>query len=376
LSVTPHIALLGAFHYPAPQGSQVYAAEQARALAAAGANVTLLCYGGRALEREPFEVVQTSRWSAPASHRAGPRVRKPLADLALLRMLGTEHRRRRFDAVLAHNAEAALVALLARRTLAVPIVYVAHTLFGEELHVYGPRALAGFARSFGRALDRRIARRADGILALSEHARESLAQWSPAPVVLIPPGLEPGTPPAANEVAKACAVADLEPGAFALYSGNLDAYQDIDDLLAAAAHAPEVPVVLATHADAPELPGVRVLANCDTESMRALIFGARVALCPRRSCAGFPIKLLNYMAAGCAIVARQGVGGTLTHGRDAWLVPADAGAAGFAEALRQLYHDADLRVELGTAARRTLETRHAWPPLAAQTLALIETVRA
>jgi glycosyltransferase involved in cell wall biosynthesis len=278
--------------------------------------------------------------------------------------------------VLAHNAEAAVLALLARRALGVPIIYIAHTLFGEELHVYGPPALAGFARSFGRGLDRRIARRADGIVALSERARKTLAQWSPAPAVFIPPGLAPGTPPAADEVAKVCAAHDLEAGAFALYAGNLDAYQDVDDLIAVATHAPEVPVVLATHTDASERPGVRVLAHCDTQSVRALSFGARLALCPRRTCAGFPIKLLNYMEAGRAIVAREGAAGTLTHGRDAWLVPADAGASSFAEALRQLYHDSELRAELGAAARRTLETRHAWPALAAETLALVETTRA
>ena len=45
MSASPHIALLGAFHYPVPQGSQVYVAEQARALVRAE-RVTVLTGAG------------------------------------------------------------------------------------------------------------------------------------------------------------------------------------------------------------------------------------------------------------------------------------------------------------------------------------------
>jgi hypothetical protein len=38
-----HVALVGAFAFPYPQGSQVFFAQQARALMAAGARVTLVC---------------------------------------------------------------------------------------------------------------------------------------------------------------------------------------------------------------------------------------------------------------------------------------------------------------------------------------------
>ena len=40
----PRIALLAAFPFPAPLGSQRYFGEQARALAETGAHVTLFCY--------------------------------------------------------------------------------------------------------------------------------------------------------------------------------------------------------------------------------------------------------------------------------------------------------------------------------------------
>ncbi len=370
----PRVAVVGAFHFPVPQGSQVYVALQARALVQAGARVTLLCYGGRAPGAEPFEIVRTPGWSAPGSHRAGPQLGKAMANMALLRTLIAKHRTQRFDAVLAHNAEAAVVALLARRALHIPVIYVAHTLLGEELHVYGRSALEGFARSFGRHVDRRVARRADATIALSETAREVLSQWSPSPVALIPPGLAPGTPPSGQEIAKVCAAHQLEVGAYALYTGNLDAYQDVDELVAAAALAPEVPVVVATHADAADLPGVRVVANCSAGTARTLTFGASMALCPRRSCAGFPIKLLNYMEAGRAILAREGIGGTFTHGRDAWLVPGRATPRVLAEAMSRLQADSPLRHCLGAGALRLLQITHAWPELARRTLRLLEDV--
>ena len=370
----PRIALLGAFHFPVPQGSQVFVAEQARALVQQGARVTLVSYGGRTQIVEPFAIEQTPAWSAPGSHRSGPQLRKPLSDTLLLRTLLAAHGRAPFDAVLAHNAEAAVVALGARRKLGVPVLYVAHTLFGEELQVYGPARFEGFARSLGRRLDRSIARRADGVIALSERARAELTRWSRAPVALIPPGLHPTPPPSREDVEKVCTARGLARDAYALYTGNLDAYQDLGDLVDAAARMPEQPVVVATHGPLARLPGVRVLAHCTATEMRALTAGARITLCPRRTCAGFPIKLLNYMEAGRAILAREGVGGTLTHERDAWLLPETSGATAFAEALATLHRDADLRHRLGAAARATLSRSHAWPALAKDTLSVVEAV--
>ena len=89
--------------------------------------------------------------------------------------------RARFDAVLAHNAEAALVALALRARLRLPVVYVAHTLWAEEMGDVAA-ACPGVARAAGVALDRALARVADAVLALTEPARRALAPFARGPV--------------------------------------------------------------------------------------------------------------------------------------------------------------------------------------------------
>ncbi len=156
-------AVLAALPFPLPQGSQVYVAGQAQALARAGADVTLLCYGHglrgdgeddgsnmlRTVEAAGVTLAPAPAGLSRTRLASGPSLRKPLADAALLAKLLAEHRRRRFDAVLAHNVEACAVALMARAATGLPVVYVAHTLFGEELSTYLPRWLARSASELG-----------------------------------------------------------------------------------------------------------------------------------------------------------------------------------------------------------------------------------
>ncbi len=315
----------------------------------------------RALDRTPL--------------RAGPSLGKPVANAALLAAWVAAARRRRFDAVLAHNVEAALVALAARPFVRAPVVYVAHTLFGVELPTYGPRALAAGLRAAGRALDRGVASRAAAVVALSEAARAELARAARGPVEVIPPGLAPRPPPPAAERAAACARAGVEAGRFALYAGNLDAYQDLAELADAAARLPELPVVVATHAaEAKAPPGLRVVRVAGSDEVRALTFAAAVAVHPRRAPGGFPVKLLNYMEASRPIVARAGVADGFEHERNAVLLAPGDGPEALAGALRRLAAEPERAARLGRGARRLLEERHAWPALAEHLLALVRRI--
>ena len=100
-----------------------------------------------------------------------------------------------------------------------------------------------------------------------------------------------------------------------------------------------------------------------------------LAIVTRRRPGGFPIKLLQYMEAGRAIVAREGIADGLTHDRDAWLVPRDAGPDAFAHALRALREDPTRRERLGRNARAKLATHHDWNALANRSLALVYEAR-
>ena len=372
-----HLAVIGAFPFPLPQGSQVFVRDQIRALHAAGVDTTLVCYGSRAGSApDDLHVVRVPRALSPSALRAGPSLGKPLADAALATVYARAHRARPFDAVLAHNAEAALAALAARPSTGVPVVYVAHTLLGRELDAYGPRALGFLSRRAGALLDRGIAAAVDGIAALSGEAAQRLAEYTRAPVERIPPGRDPAPAPDPREQTEICARFGVEPGRFALYTGNLDRYQDLEDLARAARLVPEVPIVVATHAARGRVARSLRLLRVSPEQARVLTFASGVALLPRRRAGGFPIKLLNYMEAARPIVARQGVAEGLVHARSAWLLEPDAPADSLAAAIRALVSDPKRAAALGREARATLEAQHAWPELVKRTLALIDAARA
>ena len=102
-------ALLGAFAFPHVQGSQVYANAQAHALIREGLDVAIVSYGGKnAPDLECHGI--DPKWR-PGDTGSGPKWGKPLADLALARKLVDLHHENPFDIVLAHNAEAAAIAL-------------------------------------------------------------------------------------------------------------------------------------------------------------------------------------------------------------------------------------------------------------------------
>ena len=338
--------------------------------------MTLLCYGrGDAPQEIPCDVIRIPRALSPRRLEAGPSAGKPVADLALAAALVRAQRARGFDAAIAHNAEAALAAVLARPVTGLPVVYVAHTLFGLELASFGPLRLQSALRRFGRLVDRVAARRSDGVIVLCDAARRRLAPLAKGPVSLIPPGLDPGPEPDPAEVAATCAAHGVTPGGFAIYAGNLDAYQELDRLERAAREVPELPVLVATHAELPAQCGALCFARVTTpDEVRRLVFGAALALLPRRHGAGFPIKLLNYMEASRAIVATEGVVDGLEHERSAWLLPANAPAGALADAMRRLAGDPTLAARLGAGARAVLALRHAWPDLARRTLRLTSAV--
>jgi glycosyltransferase involved in cell wall biosynthesis len=297
-----------------------------------------------------------------------------LADAALATRFAAEARARHFDVALAHNAEAALAALLVRPVTRVPVVYVAHTLLGNELDAYFAPGLSQLARGLGEGLDTTLAARADGVLALCSSAAGRLRPNARGPLAVIPPGLDPAPPPAADSVELICARCGVEPGHFVLYTGNVDGYQDLGLLGEAARLAPGLPMVVATHGERVASDAALRCVRTEPAEARALTYACAAAVLPRGRRGGFPIKLLNYMEAGRAIVARSGLVDGLEHGVSAWLVPADAGPREFASALETLTRDAVRAARLGRGARALLELRHAWGPLAKQTLELCEEV--
>lgn len=375
------ILSIGAFPFPYPQGSQVFAAAQARALTVAGADISLASYGtGEGELPGGLTWIPSSRALAPRSGRSGPSLAKPFADAALVSTVVRAQRARRFDVALAHNAEAAFVAAAVRGLTGLRFVYIAHTVMREELSAYGPRQLRSLLDRVGGVIDARAAAGANAVIALSEAGRRTLSPFARDEISVIPPGLELRDAPSEEAMHAACRDAGVEPRRFFLYCGNLDGYQDLELLDAAAQTLGETskgeygPVLVATHdaSGAHRFQNLRVTELGDFASMRALQFAATALVATRRRTGGFPIKLLNYMEAARPIVAFEEVADGLIDGVSARLLDAGAGPDAIALALREFAETPTLGLELGAAAHEHLIAHHSWPDIAARTLGVAQ----
>ncbi len=295
---------MGAFPFPSDQGSQLLLAGTTRALVEAGHHVEIAAYAhGAGLM--PAGLGETPVHRAPGvpgyrRMRSGPDVVKPVLDLRLARVVAEVLRDRPFDVVHAHNHEALLSCVVARsatRTRHFPaLVYGQHTLMAEELPSYS--RLPGL-RALGHALDR-LPRLADGAVALS--ARGALA-LGPLGAAVIPPGLF------------ASDFAGVQPrrpnsGRWLVYAGTPDAFQGLGGLAAAMEALPGWHLLLVgpawTARAARRVWHAAVPVSARWPSARDWIAGADVAIVPRETCAGFPMKLLNYSALGLRTVVMAG----------------------------------------------------------------------
>ncbi|MEO7773926.1 MAG: glycosyltransferase family 4 protein [Steroidobacteraceae bacterium] len=357
------IAMLAACPLPAPRGTPVRIQRIAEHLGQRGHDVHVFTYG---LENpQPIANVTVHRTPRVWGYRGdtpGPNGTKLLLlDPLLARLFAQCARRMHFDVIHAHHAEGLLVCLPGRRHARAPVIYDVHTLLGAELPFYSsllPRWLRARA---GTLLDHALPRTADRVIAVSEEIRNTLdngARRHRPPAAVIPNGVE------SEFLAKGERAQRAHDGEAPtlVYAGNLAAFQGIDPLLrmfaCARAELPALRLRLLTHSDfSPYLRLARELRvheaidveACTLADLPARLARASVAVNPRSSCSGIPQKLINYMAAGCAIVS---FAGSAKHIQDAkeGLVVADGNTHALAQAALQLIRDRGLARTLGERA--------------------------
>lgn len=323
--------------------------------------------------------------------RSGPTLGKFPADAGLLATYLAAHRKEHFDVAFAHNAEAAMIAIAARPFTKTPVVYIAHTVLEHELAAYATSAWGSLLTRAGVAVDRFIAKRADGIIALCDDARDALAPYAKGGVAIIPPGLDAEAAPTQDQVRDVCTRYSLTANRFALYCGNLDGYQDLELLADAARHLAScseaaseeiLPLVIATHdaARIPDalsgVPNLSIIEVDDFAETRALIAAAQSVVLTRRRRGGFPIKLLNYMDARKAIVAFTRVAPGFESMRNAWLLDEGDGGVQLGVALQSLSKQPELRKALGEGAGQLLTSDHQWAQLTQKTRVFVDSLLA
>jgi glycosyltransferase involved in cell wall biosynthesis len=371
------VALVAACPFPTLQGSQLLVRQLAHGLQSRGHEVVVVTYA-EGLEHAVLDVPVRRIPRIPGCRAlgSGPHAAKLVLDAALLWRLLDVLRDGTVDVVHAHNYEAALVGLVARRLTGVPLIYHSHNALAEELPTYfRGRTMRRLAQAIGGLVDREVPRRADHCIAICRELVGFLrARGVGADAIeMIAPGGSPEEFPACSAAEAAAIRARFGFGErpVLLYTGNLDGYQNLELLLASVARvrraARDALLVLATHATPRDLPpelqrlpeGVRLLTARDFATVRDLIQVADIALCPRREWSGFPMKLLNYMAAAKAVVVSAGSAKAVRHGVNGWVVR-ESGADAYADAILALLADPQRRRSLGAAARRTVLDEYGW----------------
>lgn len=364
-----NIAVLGACPYPVPQGSQVYLRNTALAFREAGHDPRLVVYG-YGIGEDPTGLPIHRGMNVPGARKtaAGPSWAKPLQDLFLVRELQHVVREYRIDVVNAHNYEGLIVALAARRR---PILYHAHNALADELPFY--LANPDQAATMGKWFDQTFPKRADHIVAPHERLEAYLVSvgCDAERITVIPPCVDVETFTPAAPSRRDAAV---------LYTGNLDEYQNLDLLFnvmdRVMAEEPGTQLVVATpdpgYIDHPKLvEQARVVRTKDFSAVLRELQRDVIFACPRISWSGYPVKLLNAMAAGLPIVCCEGSAHPITHQYNGLIVP-DNDVEAFAASVLRLMRDPDLRANLGANARTTIEEKHSRAAVAAQLDAVLQ----
>jgi glycosyltransferase involved in cell wall biosynthesis len=371
------IAVIAACPFPLARGTPVRVLRLAEAQAAMGHEVHVFTYHlGSGPVAAGVTVHRIENVPGYTKLSPGPTYGKLFrVDPKLLRLTRRLLRAQSFDVIHAHHYEGLLVAAMARRGLRIPIVYDAHTLLMNELPTYPLGLPRPVKRTISVWLDRWLPSLADHTVCVSQTISDRLTgdariaadkvsvmangvefdHFDPAPYAHLPHG----------------------PGRKVMFTGNLAAYQGVDYLLRAFAlvvrQIPDARLSIGTddsfaayEALAAEL-GIReridLVASPSFNDLPRLIASADVAVNPRVDCDGIPVKLLNYMASGRAVVSFAGSAPGVVHGVTGWLAQSGDVPA-LAEGIVALLNDPQRASAMGVAARHYVAENARWSRVA------------
>lgn len=368
---TYKVAVVAACPFPYPRGTPIRILRMAEALNARGHDVHVITYHlGQTIADLPFTIHRIP--NIPTYHKfsPGPTYQKlavldPLLALKLISVL----RAQRFDIIHAHHFEGLLASLPAARLFAVPVVFDIHTLLASELPHYPMWLPARTLKKIGDRFDHWLPRRADHIVAVTNNIRTRLIDELLIPaqaVTTVYGGIEAGhfTPPASSESASTSQTL--------IYTGNLAPYQGIDLMLRAFRNVlnirPETKLkIIANDSLEPyqdlisnlNLQNNLILESANYFQLPAQLHSAGIALNPRVHCDGLPLKLLNYMATGRAVVSFAGSAEVLTHEQTGLIAP-DNDIDAFAHAILRLLENPQLAETLGANAKVYVHEFFVW----------------
>lgn len=371
------ICVLAACPFPANHGTPGSIRELAEAVAERGHEVHVVCYHmGADLPLRGVRLHRIADWTGERTVTVGPTRRRPLYDLQMVFKTLKVMRRFRLDLMHAHGYEAALVAACCRPFVRRPTLYSAHNSMGDELSSYGAFRSKRLANNLAWILDRTVPRVGDRCVPHSENLAKFLAdrglQARSEPVLNFGIDFE-RHPRGHRSTLRAEHGLGSEP--VILYSGVIDQFQRLDLLLEAmprVLHAspnatlvilvnvPNEPHEAAIRAQAARLgigDRVRLLHPESLEKGLRMLALADVAVVPRPAAPGFPIKLLNYMAAQLPCVMFASSASGIVDRRHALLAANDTSDA-LSESIIEALRNPALRHSLARGGYELVRERH------------------
>jgi glycosyltransferase involved in cell wall biosynthesis len=371
------ICVLAACPFPANHGTPGSIRELAEATAERGHEVHVVAYHiGEDLPLSGVHLHRIPDLTGEQRIFVGPTRYRPLYDLQMIFTAIRVIRRHQLDLIHAHGYEAALVAACCRPVVRRPVLYSAHNRMGDELASYNFFRSARLANALAWILDRTVPRIGDRCIPHSVNLQQFLLERGLAdkcdPVLNF--GIEICHQPTSGreELRRRLGLGDTP---IVLYSGVIDKFQRLDLLLGAMVHVlrrvPQAKLLLL--ATIPNAEHERAILDearrhqiehslilrvpSDMMKGRRLLEICDVAVVPRPGAPGFPIKLLNYMAARrpCVMFASSASG--ILHGCHAWLAGEDTSRS-LAEGIARVLVDKPLAARLASGGYQLVRERH------------------
>jgi glycosyltransferase involved in cell wall biosynthesis len=375
--------MVAATSFPANHGSPASIREMSQELSRRGHRVHVVTYHWRQdIPVEGVTIHRTRAIGSPDEIRVGPTKQRPLYDFLLTIELMKVIQREKLDIIHAHNYEGALAGWIARFRTGKPLLFNSVTNMVDELPTYNFIRPAALARGIGRGLDLIVPRLADHVTTVTDDLRDAYIEdgLDREKISVVPPGVVPEWFDGADgeRIRREFGLGGTP---LVMYTGVLNRFQGLEHLLegfrTVLREIPEARLLLmgnlVTEEQKERLRGQAeelgigdatiLVADRPLDDLPHFLAAADVTVVPRASAPGFPVKLLNYMAARKPAVAAAGSAKNLTHDENGLVVPNGDGEA-MGQAVLRLLRDPVTARRLAEAGRRTITDRYEWPVIA------------
>lgn len=379
------VVMVASCPFPANHGTPAAIRLLAINLAEMGHEVHVLSYpqGQDDLSTKGLHMHRVSvPFMAPGGIAIGPSYERLLYDFLMIFKLISVIKKHKIEIIHAHNYEATMASVFAKWLTGIPLIYTGVNSMIDELASYDfikPKKLADW---LGKFLDYIVPRAGDIVMTLSDELKEYLLSLGMREnkMIVIPPGVEVEMFDQANPQ-RIRDLYQLQDNPVVMYTGAMEAFQRIDYLLLAMQEVvqsfPDAKLMMVGNITnsaasqkyktmARELGIDENIIFIDSVPLKQLpdyLSVANVAVVPRPNCPGYPIKLLNYMAAGKAIVTFKGSAKAIYHGYNGYIAE-DHDVSGLAEGIKTLMADKKLQRVLGKRAKESISGVFDWQTLA------------